>query len=156
MRITLFRHGSIEEVGTFSNLHVGNFVFPAIEREWMNNERRISCIPNGEYRLVPYSSPKYPRAYALVNESLGVYKHEADVNKDINKTRYAILIHSANLPSQLAGCIAIGMTRGYPIIAGKLGLGVVTSKRAVKKLFDLLDSVKEEHIIEVTNVPISW
>ncbi|MGV3528067.1 MAG: DUF5675 family protein [Flavisolibacter sp.] len=62
-----------------------------IELPWLNNQRRISCIPEGRYRLEKRYSPKFK----LHIEVLDV------------KGRSGILIHPANdALKELKGCIA--------------------------------------------------
>lgn len=87
-----------------------------IELPWLNNTRRISCIPEGEYEIVPFKSKKHGDVYTLK----GV------------PGRSAILIHAANIAQkELNGCIApvsnlTGEGRGYH------------SRAAMSKLFDII------------------
>lgn len=63
----------------------------SIELPWVDNARRISCIPEGTYPLVKRTSKKYGR-HILVNNVPG---------------RDLILIHPANhAATELMGCIA--------------------------------------------------
>lgn len=66
----------------------------SLELPWKNNERRISCIPEGEYEIVKRFSEKY-----------GNHFHILDV-----PDRSYILIHNANFVRQLRGCIAVGFS----------------------------------------------
>ena len=62
-----------------------------IELPWLNNQRRISCIPEGRYRLQKRYSPKFKWHIEVL-----------DV-----KGRSGILIHPANVAlKELKGCIA--------------------------------------------------
>lgn len=77
--------------GTFGQMVVdGQWLF-TVERAWQNNEPYVSCIPEGLYRCRPrrYNAGGY--------DALEV----CDVSGRTN-----ILFHKANLPSELAGCIA--------------------------------------------------
>lgn len=66
-----------------------------IERPWLNNQAKISCIPPGRYTAISFQSP-----------------HNGDVWLLENTTpRSMIEIHSANTADQLEGCIAVG-TKG--------------------------------------------
>ena len=69
----------------------------------------MSCVPPGLYDLVLHDTPKHPRSFALVNPDLGVI-HEPD--PQFPNYRVACLIHVANYPSQLEGCIGLGLTAG--------------------------------------------
>lgn len=67
-----------------------------------------SCVPAGVYQLVLHDTVKHPQSFALVNSELGVI-HEPDPS--FPNARVACLIHAANIPEDLQGCIGIGMTR---------------------------------------------
>ena len=63
----------------------------AIELPWLNNQNRISCIPEGTYEMMKRYSPKHGWHLILMN-----------VPK-----RQLILIHAANdAVKELKGCIA--------------------------------------------------
>jgi len=100
-------------LGTFT---AGALTLEALERPWVEfspypcGHPEISCVPAGTYALVPHDTLKFPRHFALVNESLGVY-HEAVPSGKVGRT--ACLIHAANEVSQLEGCIAVGREREY-------------------------------------------
>lgn len=154
LQLQLKRYGSIPGVGTFGVLHVGQLQLCTVEREWLDNMGFKSCIPTGRYELVPYHSEEYPDHYALSNPALGVYVSEAAIPKGV-VGRYAILIHVANLPSEVVGCIAVGTEFGYPEVHGKLGLGVLKSGMAYKMLKDRLDSFNQV-FIDVGEQPMTW
>lgn len=69
----------------------GTLVCYTIELPWLENQRRISCIPEGEYILQKRFSPKF-----------GWHLHLMNVPE-----RDLILIHPANdAKKELLGCIA--------------------------------------------------
>ncbi len=88
-----------------------------LERPWipgagLGGLKGRSCIPAGEYRLLPYDSEAHPRVWALHAPHLDVYRDPSAV--PVNKTAFArtcVLIHVANYVHELRGCIAIGKTR---------------------------------------------
>lgn len=84
-------------IGVLSIDGVANPIWHTIEKPWRDNEVKVSCIPEGEYQVVSYSSAKYPDAWEL---------------KDVDGRTY-ILIHPANWESQLQGCIAPGLSACY-------------------------------------------
>jgi len=142
MDILLTRHGSIPGVGTFGTLKVGDKVYRTVEREDLNNKPFVSCIPNGNYQLVPHDSTTKNKqfgghCYAMVNEEYGVYQYE-----NANALRYACLIHIANWPSELAGCVAPGL-HYHP---GKWG--VANSADAMREIIDQLG--REQHQLIIT------
>ena len=100
-----------------------------IECPWKDNQPSVSCIPGGEYDLVPHSSGKYGEVWAFVG---GTVSHYHD---DGQSERYACLIHSANYAHQLEGCLAIGIAAG----ANEGVPAVWNSRRAIKSLKDHLD-----------------
>ena len=91
-------------------------VCATIELPWRNNQPRISCIPEGEYRLTKRYSPKFHWHFQLL---------------DVPERQY-ILVHPANdALAELQGCIApVSFIEG----AGKGSL----SRQALSKLKTLL------------------
>lgn len=72
-------------------------IWYTIERPWLDNEKFVSCIPEGKYKVEPFSGRKYKDVWEI---------------KDV-ENRTAILFHAANWVRQLHGCIAPGLTAGY-------------------------------------------
>lgn len=80
------------------------FMCKVLELPWRNNKRNISCIPEGKYRAVPYTSTKLGRCY-----------HIQDV-----ENRTWILTHSGNLAGDRNlgwqthswGCLLLGQSFG--------------------------------------------
>lgn len=69
----------------------GRKICKAIELPWRDNQRRISCIPEGTYRLKKRFSPKFKWHLEVMNV----------------KNRDLILFHPANNAlKELNGCIA--------------------------------------------------
>lgn len=99
-----------------------------MERPWLNNKNNVSCIPTGTYRCTLIYWEKHKK---------WVY-HILDVPH-----RFGVLIHSANFPTQLLGCIALGEKMG--IMDGKRG--VFTSVPAVRRFNDAMN--KEDFMLEV-------
>lgn len=139
MFLKLTRYGSIPKIGTFGKLEIKDRVFYTVEKPWQNNEPFKSCIPGGLYTLETHVSRKYGNTWAIVNESLGIYH-----NHDIKAERYACLIHAANWPRQVQGCIGVGQEIEH--ISGELG--VTSSRASMDKLRELL-SAGENHTLEI-------
>lgn len=70
-----------------------------------------SCVPAGAYQLALHDSPKHPKTWALVNPDLGLYHEPDDVPAGVTVCRIACLLHVANYPTELEGCIGVGRTR---------------------------------------------
>lgn len=114
MELTVHRrfYGLIEADG-YRWPTIGQFVgldkpVYSIEDPWNNNIPFNSCVPDGEYDLVPYSSPKYPDTWALVNQSLGIYYAKKDIPAGV-VARFACLLHVANFEDDIEGCMGPGL-----------------------------------------------
>jgi len=134
MRLELIRDTYSRDMGTFGILSVYHdigssvpgrtfnlgseklFECHTVERPWANNAPNISCIPEGEYTM-------RPRRY---------YRGGYDTWEicDVPGRSY-IMFHSANVPSDLEGCIGVGARRC--VLGGEWG---VESSRAT--LADLI------------------
>ncbi len=98
--------------------HGGLMICESIELPWRQNQVGISCIPEGEYVVLPRSSPKYGAHFSL---------------QDV-PGRSMILIHPANFAlTELRGCIA-PVTR----VTGP-GTGIF-SKKAMQKFSALVNN----------------
>jgi Family of unknown function (DUF5675) len=103
-KVRLIRGQSTEQ-GTFGVLVYGSNSCFTLELPWLNNVRKLSCIPLGTYDVVPHKSPKFGRCLLVENVP----------------ARDNILFHSANLAgnslagwdTQLQGCIAPFRRHGY-------------------------------------------
>ncbi len=99
-----------------------------MELPWRKNERRISCIPEGDYTVIKHNAPKFGPCFWL---------------QDV-PDRSEILIHSANFWRDLLGCIGPGL--GFSDI-DKDGLSdVYSSKTALKQL---LGAMPDEWILSI-------
>ena len=97
MNVTLERF-AYAPVGTFGLLTLPEFRCFTVERPWLGNEVRVSCIPEGEYemRLGRFNRGGYP-AYELLDVP----------------GRTLIKIHRGNTMNDLLGCIAPGRELGF-------------------------------------------
>jgi len=77
-----------------------------LELPWKDNEHEISCIPAGMYTLKQANLPINGECYQIVDVP----------------NRSDILIHSANLVSELRGCIAPGIKYGVEVLYSKAHL----------------------------------
>ena len=112
--------------GTLGRLTAGGLSLWTIELPWRGNERNESCIPPGVYTTIKHDSP---------NHGSTLWLQEVP-------ERSEILIHAANYPSQLDGCIAPGLRPG--ITSDELA--VWDSRAALDKL---LDAVEDEVTVEI-------
>src|ERR1700741_3583645 len=112
MKGTLSRFAYLNDC-TLGWLEFGPLKLATIERPWVVNPKglggmpRLSCIPDGQYRVVPHDSQKFPETYCLANELLGVWPAIVPVgNKGWGRS--AVLIHAGNSAADVIGCVAVG------------------------------------------------
>lgn len=125
-------------MGTFGNMTYNDFTCYTVERPWLNNQARISCIPEGQYNLVWHNGPKFGKTVALVGGTVAQYP-------DGVAARSAILIHAANEMNDLAGCIGLGYALGMI----RNNWAVTSSLPAIKKFYDMLE---EQTILPMINI----
>lgn len=75
-----------------------------LELPWINNVRRISCIPAGRYVCKRVQSPKFGDTFEVTNVS----------------GRSAILFHKGNINADTHGCIVLG--ESFEPVLGVRGL----------------------------------
>lgn len=88
--------------GVFGKLTTDEFECYTVERPWLDNKRRESCIPEGAYTI---QLGRYNRGGYAAYEVMGV------------PNRSLIKIHKGNTIDDVIGCIATGTSLGY--IKGK-------------------------------------
>jgi len=97
-----------------------------IERGWNNNERRISCIPDGEYLVSKEWSNRFRQDLYEVKGVEG---------------RSEIKFHTANYSRQLEGCIGLGKYIGF--VDSDANLDVVNSALTMNQFHAFLEDEKE-------------
>lgn len=95
----------------------GSLICFTLELPWKNNQRKISCIPAGEYPLSRAYSPRFDKSMWHVFSVFG---------------RGGILFHIGNTAADTEGCILLGMTNGF-----------MEGKRAVLRSADALKIFEE-------------
>ncbi len=100
----LIRRGWFDN-GTFGEMEVDGRTMLTVERPWLDNARRISCIPAGTYRLV-------------LDPFRGQYNAPLLLSVP---GRSQIQIHIANGSADLLGCIGVGWK--YAWYKGTWGIG---------------------------------
>lgn len=105
MKIEMIRYESTSD-GVFGILKVNGEKFHTVEKPWNNNEPFESCIPAGNYKLVPHDSAKYGVVLCMINPELNITRYQ-----EVESKRYACLIHPANYAKDVEGCIGLGKAR---------------------------------------------
>ena len=95
-----------------------------IEKRWVNNQPRISCIPTGTYDMVLEYSPAF---------KMDLWEIKGVPNRSETK------FHAANRESQLKGCIAPGL------VISPTGVG--KSKAALDIMHKILENKKNVKLI---------
>lgn len=124
--VIIQRQPSTDE-GTFGKLMMEGFECVTLELPWKNNQRRVSCIPAGEYKALRHKSPSKGWCYEL---------------RDV-PGRSDILIHSGNWAgdtekgwsSDYLGCIGLGKSRGYLLNREGKTQRVILSSRLAMQAF---------------------
>lgn len=131
--------------GVFGNLVIasGELQLVTVEDDWRQNLARISCIPDGIYKL--RRTIYYKHGYETF-EVTGV------------PGRSRILIHPANTEEDLEGCIGVGLRMGKLLVKKDEDTGAVNvTKTAVvgsREAFNRL-MASMLHVDEAT-LSISW
>ena len=101
-----------------------------LERPWVFNERKISCIPTGTYLVKRHISPKFGQCFKI---------------QDV-KGRSDILIHSGNVVNDTLGCVLVGLTSGT--VDDSDTAMVYSSRKAMAVLLALID---KEIVLQISN-----
>lgn len=91
-----------------------------LELPYLNNQKRISCIPKGEYEVVKHVSPKFGKCFWIKNVP----------------DRSEILIHKGNYHKDTLGCILVGAA--FLDINNDGYRDVTSSKKTVEYLLKIL------------------
>ncbi len=98
----------------------------SLERGWRDNQRNISCVPEGEYKVVLEWSPKFKQ---------NLWELKGVPNRSECK------FHAANYWYQLNGCIALGQK--IKDINGDGYNDVTSSRLTMKQFHSTLSGLKE-------------
>ena len=107
----------------------GSAELVTLEDAWRDNERQISCIPVGRYKIKLHRSPRFGLTY-----------HVVDVPE-----RTQILFHAGNTHKDTHGCILVGLQ------FGKVGTesAILASKSAFQKFMELMRNTPEAELIVI-------
>lgn len=96
IHLTLIRDRQ-DEWATLGKLSIGGqHLCHTLERPWLDNNRHVSCIPQGTYRGAVQPSPRFKRDLPELLDVPG---------------RDQILFHAGNTVDDSAGCILVGLER---------------------------------------------
>lgn len=126
MKLLLTRTGEFKDA-TYGVLSVdGRPYFLTLEDAWRNNEKMVSCIPKGSYKIRRHQSPKFGECFIV----LGVPE------------RSQILFHAGNTHLDTHGCILLGL--GFALEGA--GGGIISSRAAMQKFMSLLNGIDDAEL----------
>lgn len=130
MREMIIRRVAVNHDGVFGVIIDGVIPFAlTLENEWRNNERNVSCIPEGRYLCKRYSSQKYPDTF--------------EITKVPNRSY--ILFHTGNTDEDTAGCVLIAEEFGEL----NKETAILSSKKGFKEFMARLTNVQEFYLTVV-------
>jgi hypothetical protein len=126
-----FDYSDKQTLGSLVVYDEGSIIFSCytLELPDLKNAPQISCIPRGNYNVVPRNSPKFKDHLHITNV----------------QNREYILIHGGNYYTQIRGCVLVGQTLtdinadGYK--------DVTSSKNTLKKILQLAPNGFELEIL---------
>lgn len=123
--------------GTFGRLTVGDTTVFTVERPWLLNRARESCVPEGIYTLRMRHSPVVKRS------SGGRYSEGWEVCDVPGRT--FIMIHPGNNMYDVIGCIAVGTDLSWIQTSRSPGpvWAVSNSQGAFDEVMEALDAENE-------------
>lgn len=125
-KLTLTRIGEFKNA-TYGVLSInGRPLFTTLEDAWRNNEKLVSCIPKGTYKLRRHQSPRFGECFMVLDVP----------------NRSHILIHAGNTHVDTHGCILLGLMYA---VDGQDG-GIVSSRAAVQKFMQILTGIDKAEI----------
>lgn len=146
MNLTLTRTSYTADA-TCGNLEVDGETLYSIEQPWRDNAKGASCVPEGRYELVPYTSPRHGATWYLRNHALSV--------GDAGEQRSYCELHAANWATQLEGCIAFGHD-DQPMLdpsTGRVAPAIEGSRDAVATLAAALGPLTAGHTLTIVRSP---
>ena len=136
--------------GTFGRLYTENDkeICRIVERPWLDNQKKISCIPTGRYKLGFYPAgkkfyPRYKKMFADVGNERGMIQI-LDV-----PGRTHILIHRGNYPTNSWGCLLTNTSVGRNDKGELQGYKSTDAYRAMYRL--VATCMDEDTYLEVVN-----
>lgn len=108
----------------------GRPVAVTLEDKWKDNEKMVSCIPVGTYKVLRHKSPKFGEVFKV-----------CDVPE-----RSEILIHSGNTHQDTHGCILLGL------MFGTIGteVAILSSRAAVDNFMTAMLGIDEAELTVVS------
>ena len=131
MTIEIFRDNASRK-GTHGVLNLGGKTFHTLEPPWLNNEPFKSCVPPGEYVLLPHLSSRYGSVFIMVSPGENVFQFQDSPGRP-DSGRYACLfVHKGNEVENFVGCI--GASHSYDAANDRLLSSTTETCKEVNRL----------------------
>lgn len=110
--------------GTFGVLLDGDIPFcVTLERQWLNNQKNVSCFPDGDYICKRGNFHKHGNTFEVTNIP----------------NRTACLFHKGNIDDHSEGCVILG--EQYEPVLGSYG--VISSGKAFDEFMERTKGIDE-------------
>ncbi len=144
MRLTLKRFADFGDGGMLGRLSLGRWECWSMEAPWRDNQRFVSCIPAGMYRLEEHHGDRYTGTFALVGGTVSHWE-------DPDCARYACVLHPARYARDLRGCIAFGLSMSLEVNVPMLG----ARGAAHRYVLDCI-GIEDQHEFLIEDHPGGW
>ena len=135
--IQRYSHVEKQTIGNLFGLSEnGHILFEcdSLELPWLNNQKQISCIPTGKYKIKKRYSKKFKNHLHITNV----------------EDRSYILIHSGNYYKDILGCVLVGKL-GY--VNNDDVIDVSSSKKTLKSLLNSIEFDENKEIdLDIVNI----
>lgn len=119
-----------------------------IERPWLDNQRKVSCIPEGVYAMKWRPSPLVTRL------SKGKHTSAWEAADVINRSD--ILIHQGNYVRHSEGCILVGKDHSKNGEEWMVTSSVVTYDRFIQEMKAMLLACNDTPHIDIRGNTVGW
>jgi hypothetical protein len=135
--------------GTFGRLGVDGFTCFTVELPWKGNERNISCIPTGYYRL---ELGTHYRNTPDTSDDYACYEVKGVLGRDLIK------IHIGNTIDDIKGCISPGCRLGSLKRKNENASkwAVLCSRRTHEEFMQAMEGVKSATLCITNEFPYDW
>lgn len=112
MTIELIRDNNSLD-GQHGTVMLSDKLWHTLEPPDLGNLPYKSCVPQGEYSLVPHVSQKYGKCFVMVNDDLNVYRFENSPGRPDNGRFLCLFVHRGNEVRNFVGCV--GASHAYDV-----------------------------------------
>jgi hypothetical protein len=130
--IERYQQDNRQTIGRFHVLNDNNTIkktFHCLELPWLDNRRRVSRIPEGEYFAIPHRSPTFGRTLWI---------------QDV-PNRSEILVHAGNFNHNTLGCVLVGLDLSY--LNADRYIDLKDSKKAMNEIMELVGNLPKIEVI---------